>query len=402
MNTLPYTRILLITYDNPLTRNTGDSIYTANIIDALSRITEAIDIIYYDSNTELPVIPDNNNLFAKKFCIPFKSKTIFPFIFSLKPSVFVNRQSKEYEEAINIALNSENYDLVLINHFKMGFTIPLVKSLIKNNTRIVYISHNVEFLLNKNIARNSPLLKKIIYSIEAIKTLPRENLCIQLSDAVTAISEHDAEAFQAIYGLEQVLLLRPVLDFEEHDINSQRPWNQAIVAGSFIWPPKLTNLKLLLGANNFNKLHAAGIKVFVVGRADYQVVQEINSTHLNVLMTGQVPTLLPYYAQVRIAMVPERLGGGFKLKVAEAALNKSLMIAIKGAITKCAFIPGVHFIECSTYEDMIDTLIDLQRPDRHASALEMIERAHHLALSMHTLSAITDAFRTLLPSLKQK
>ena len=56
--------ILFITYENPFTRNTGDSIYTANIIDALLDLKCKVDIIYFNTNL---IEPSLNEAYALKF-----------------------------------------------------------------------------------------------------------------------------------------------------------------------------------------------------------------------------------------------------------------------------------------------------------------------------------------------
>ena len=84
--------------------------------------------------------------------------------------------------------------------------------------------------------------------------------------------------------------------------------------------------------------------------ADQDLVDYVNSSFKGVFMTGPVDELVPYYKNVFIAIIPEKLGGGFKLKVAEAALNKAAIFSIKGAITPCNLIKNEHFLEFNTYE----------------------------------------------------
>jgi len=59
------------------------------------------------------------------------------------------------------------------------------------------------------------------------------------------------------------------------------------------------------------------------------------ATHI----TGTVPDLGSYLDQARIAIVPERSGGGFKLKVLEYIFNRIPVFALSGSF---AGVPLIH------------------------------------------------------------
>lgn len=395
-------RALIVTYEDPLVRNTGDSIYTANLVDALYSMACEVDVVYYGSNQDEGKLTKPSDLFVRRFCVPFSKKSFLAFVFSLMPSVHVNRYSIEYMAVLMDAVEMFEYDFVFVNHFKMAFVIPLIKSKLSKRTRLVYVAHNVEYLLNLNLSRCGSIFSKLVYLVEAIKTRSKEHAYLNMCDAVTAISENDADALRDLYLLSNVHIMRPVMQYLDHSDSSERSWSNVIIAGSFQWFPKLLNLKNFLAATNFNKLIKSGIKVFVVGRADEKVVSEVNAAYHNVQMTGGVASLLPYYSQARIAVVPEKLGGGFKLKVAEAALNKTLIVSIVGAITRCGFVPGKHYIECPTYESMVDVLLELQSPDRQREANQMIRESYDLAASLYSLPAIVSTIKELVTGVCKK
>ena len=158
------------------------------------------------------------------------------------------------------------------------------------------------------------------------------------------------------------------------------PKRNVIVCGNWMWGPKLENLKLLLAAKNFNLLKEAGIHVTIVGHADNKTIKEVMSGHSNVTMTGSVESVLPYYLDADIALVPELLGGGFKLKIAEAVSQNVPFIAIKEAMTDEDMKNGENCICVSNFEEMIIATIALLSDKKTLSENAQEMMAHKYSL----------------------
>ena len=67
--------------------------------------------------------------------------------------------------------------------------------------------------------------------------------------------------------------------------------------------------------------------------------------------------------------MPEVLGGGFKLKVAESALQKTAIFSVKGAITKCNLEKDKHFIEAIDFDELINKVIEYQNREIEIDAM---------------------------------
>tara|TARA_B100000674_G_C37835726_1_gene912754 strand:+ start:81 stop:1259 length:1179 start_codon:yes stop_codon:yes gene_type:complete len=388
-------KILFITYENPFTKNNGDRIYTCNIIEGLKNVFDTMDFIYFDSNVESPFINEKNEFVKKNLSIPFQTKSNLSFIFSFKPGMIVNRYSTKYLLKLRDLLKSKNYDYIFINHMKMLFTIPTLK-LFSANSKIIYLSHNSEFLLSKSLVKNyNSILKKMMYLQDSIKTYFFEKKMLQKCDVVSSISEFDSDFFKRSYGIKKNMILRPVLEMNQDLLDdNDKSIQNIIIVGSFIWGPKKENLLQFLNAKNFNTLKNHNIKLTIVGKADKDFIDKINSLHRGVQMIGPVKNLEPYYNNSKIAIIPEKLGGGFKLKTAEAAMTKTLIIAIKGAITKCNLINGHHFIEKSSFEEIINQIIELQNNENMID--KIISNAYDLVNKEYTIEAIMKTIKNKL------
>src|SRR4029077_8159836 len=74
-----------------------------------------------------------------------------------------------------------------------------------------------------------------------------------------------------------------------------------------------------------------GAELQAVGSADEAFLQQLREGTVASRFTGTVPDIEPYLDQARIAIVPERNGVGFKLKVLEYVFNRVPVFALNGS-----------------------------------------------------------------------
>jgi len=376
-------RILFITYENPLSKDNGDRIYTSNFLDGLIDLESNIDILCYDSNKNIEKSYDRKRADGYEGLniqyVKFKAASKLKVMFSLLPGMVVNRKRENFIDVLKSKLKKNNYDYIFVNHLKMVFTLDAIihKSL---NAKLCFISHNAEYLLSKNNAVNSrSIINRIIYWQDALKTKNYEDKMLNHFDYITTISEHDLDYYNMNFINPEILILRPVFGINNLKIidKNQKKINEIVIVGSFLWGPKTENLLSFLNSKNFKKIHANNLKLTIVGNADPELVKKVNSNYSGVIMTGKVESVDIYYAKAKIGIVPEVLGGGFKLKVAESALQKTAIFSVKGAITKCNLEKDKHFIEASNFEELINKVIEYQNREIEIDA--MIEKAFKVA-----------------------
>jgi len=105
---------------------------------------------------------------------------------------------------------------------------------------------------------------------------------------------------------------------------------RAIIVGSFDWIAKRMNVEEFVNVAD---------PMFADWRAELQVVGSAEKAFLDRLrertvatgFTGTVPDVTHYMDDARIAIVPERSGGGFKLKVLEYVFNRIPVFALNGS-----------------------------------------------------------------------
>jgi hypothetical protein len=67
---------------------------------------------------------------------------------------------------------------------------------------------------------------------------------------------------------------------------------------------------------------------------------------------GFVEDLQPIFRSVRIGIVAERTGGGFKLKTLDYIFNRVPIAAIKGGVAGLPLTPDVHYLSFETMSDL--------------------------------------------------
>ncbi|HJQ56195.1 MAG TPA: glycosyltransferase family 4 protein, partial [Vineibacter sp.] len=106
---------------------------------------------------------------------------------------------------------------------------------------------------------------------------------------------------------------------------------RAVIVGSFDWIAKRMNLEEFLRVAD-PMFAARGAELFVIGSADESFLAGLRRRVAATTLTGTVDDVTGYMDNARIAIVPERNGGGFKLKVLEYVFNRLPIFGLSGSV----------------------------------------------------------------------
>lgn len=250
-------------------------------------------------------------------------------------------------------LANSAFDIVVFDGISAGWALRRVLkrwSRSADRPKIVYVSHNHESSLRQGLAENHPrFLKRQGLKFDARKVSRLEHALVAESDLITAITPEDG----ALYGREWPHKLIEVLTpgyrgraLPERRITPDLP-RRAVVVGSFDWIAKRLNIaEFIQVADPIFAAH--GVELEIVGSGDPAFFDQIRKSLVATHFTGTVDRIDRYMESARIAIVPERSGGGFKLKVLEYIFNRTPIFALEGSV---AGVPLEHNDSIQLYPD---------------------------------------------------
>ena len=357
-------KVLFISQYSPETRIVGDMVYTWDILRALKH-EEGVYVHFlayqdkerwYENEVE-----ELSALVDKVTLVPFKHLKAWQMAFSIYPAPVRNRTHGNMLSVVNNILEHEHYDCIMFNTMRMAY---LVSDIHAERTQYVYVSHNIEAEVSKSIYKTTRnIIQKFIYWLDYIKTAWWEKRLICHFDAITTICSYDANYFLKNNYKGIVKVIRPIVNLKSYNSPKQHT-GKIIICGSFTWLPKRLNLNRIFDSKSIEHLVPNGCRLQVVGRTLQDDIEKGNKLP-GVHVTGPVDDVNPYYDDAEVAIVPELAGGGFKLKIAEAVVHHVPIVAIKGSITDSNMLAGVHFIEATNFDELLDKAIALAH-DREA------------------------------------
>jgi glycosyltransferase involved in cell wall biosynthesis len=155
---------------------------------------------------------------------------------------------------------------------------------------------------------------------------------------------------------------------------------RVVLAGAFEWLAKRRNLEAFLQAAA-PVFPAAGIEFLVVGKADAAWLAGLAARWPWLRQVANVPSVDPYLADARIGLIPEALGGGFKLKALDYIFRGLPLGAIDSALSGVPIDPERDAIVASDLAGLA-----------HAIAARIDDLAFLNAAAQRCLAACREAF----------
>jgi len=264
-------------------------------------------------------------------------------LFSRLPNVATQYNTASFRRALRAQM-AKDWDTIVIDHLGMGWVWSAVEAyrVRKSDIVSVFIAHQCEGEVRRGMASNfrGNIVRKIGLGIDAVKAGRLERKLVRQSDLVSAITEEDLHCFGA---LDKTILLTPGyagLRVACCKINNTTP-RRALILGNAIWLAKQMNLIEFITAAD-ELFHERQIELWVVGKVPnrFQARNRFRATRF----LGYVKDLGPIFRGVRIGIVAERTGGGFKLKTLDYIFNRVPIAAIRGGIAGLPLTPGLHYL----------------------------------------------------------
>lgn len=282
-----------------------------------------------------------------------------------------------------IRLARERWDWVVIDQAACAWVLGLLGK----DTRVAYIAHNHEASVRKQVAddKGGSLPMRAALKWDAWKYGRMELSLARRASLISAITPRDADAFRRDAPGTPVIVLPPgyegaIPDGPPRTIGGDTP-RTVVLAGAFEWIAKRRNLEGFLRAAD-GPFRKAGIAFEVVGKADPGWFASLAARYPWARFTANVPSVAPYLDKARMGLIPEALGGGFKLKALDYIFRGLPLASVEAALSGVPVDPAGEAIAA---------------PDPAALAEAVAARIDDLAFLNHAatraLEKCRDAFR---------
>ncbi len=330
-------RCLWLTLADPEPRHSGELLYSGGLIDAAAGAGLQLDVL--TGARALEGSADGYGEAAngvRWWRIRHKPRPAWRSLASPLPYLAERAVDSAKAATLRRLLLDRRWNAIVFDGISNGWALRLILDHFgakRDRPRLVYISHNHESSLRGQVAALEPNpLRRYLRALEALKVARLEDELIGAADRVTAITPEDRALYADRFPDKKIEVLTPGYGgrvLHERTISTDVP-RRAVVVGSYEWIAKRANLEAFL-------VHAdplvaeTGVELCVVGKADPAALAVWRRRFPATRFTGAVSDVAPYMDNARVAIVPERHGGGFKLKVLDYVFNRLPILALRGS-----------------------------------------------------------------------
>ena len=358
------TRCLWITRQEPRAANAGDIIYSLGLIKAWAR-TGRVDltVLSHDDHFEGEEIP--NVTFETPCFMPAKSAAC---LISSLPADAHRMGNPTMRRRLRELLASGKFERVVIDQAACAWALDLLPA----DLPVLYIAHNHETVVRAETAADSTGPTAPLYRLDAWKYGKLEARLCRRARWISAITPRDEAAFRAGFPDKTYFQLPPGFEAAIPEfpppITTETP-RRVVLAGTFEWLAKRRNLEAFL-ADADRHFPPAKIEFQVVGKADPEHFAELSRRYPWVRFDANVPSMEPYLKDARIGLIPEALGGGFKLKALDYIFRGLPLASIDSALSGLPLAPGDGAIAARSTAELAGKV---------AAAIDHVDELNHQA-----------------------
>jgi glycosyltransferase involved in cell wall biosynthesis len=263
-----------------------------------------------------------------------------------------------YRQTVREILQEE-WDFVVVDQYGMGWVTEYLNGRFRRPV-IVHVSHDHETSVTHALYQKvkGSAIKRVALWQNHLKTRRFERELARQADLVTAITADDAALFSKDVSELRTLVLNPGYHGEvvSSRLISDATPRSVVMVGSFHWFAKQENLRQFVSAADAIFVDHK-IELHVIGSLPQELAKELLSTARSLRLHGFVPTLAPHFAEARLAVVPEVIGGGFKLKFLNYIFNRVPVATLRDAAAGLPAEATEAMLCCGSLEALVKAIV---------------------------------------------
>ncbi|HRG37404.1 MAG TPA: glycosyltransferase, partial [Bacteroidia bacterium] len=270
----------------------------------------------------------------------YQAKTKFQTVFidtSIKPlDAFLNLFSKksynitrfysrEFEMALETLLVQENFDVIQLETLWVTPYVETIRK--KTKAKIVYRSHNVEYIIWERLAAiTANPLKKIYLQLLAGKLKNYEISMLNKYDAIASITDVEINTLKNLgckLPMKHIPFGVSLSKYTNQQVDVEFP--SLFHLGSMDWMPNEEAIKWFLN-RIWPAIHVKfpNLNLYLAGRNMPAWLLELKMENVKVM--GEIVDSLKFICSKSVMIVPLQSGGGMRIKIIEGmALAKTIV-----------------------------------------------------------------------------
>jgi glycosyltransferase involved in cell wall biosynthesis len=372
-------RCLWLTLADPEPRHNGQYVYSGGLIDSVAATGSEVEVLGMRRRESPPRRNDGDQTVV--WWLPGdpldQMQSRWGSLASTLPHTAYRCRTPPIRRKLHQLLERGGWDAIVFDGISVGWALGPVREFYASRAdrpRLIYISHNHEESLRHQIADSQhDFFRRQAVRLDAVKVSRLERALVDEVDYVTAITPEDLKLYRNRRAGKPMGVVTPGYRgrrLAQRRLTPELP-RRAVIVGSFDWIAKRMNLEEIVEVAD-PLFAAAGAELMAVGSGDERFLERLRQRTRACTFTGTVPDVTRYLDEARIAIVPERNGGGFKLKVLEYVFNRTPVFALRGSF---AGVPLVHDDSVMLYDDhdalargVLETIDRLNRLQERAFA----------------------------------
>lgn len=307
-------RCLWISRYLPYPLDAGAKVYSAQLALALAQTGAYVRVLGHGSADAVP--PESRSI--DWISVPGARRKAVTAVASRLPIAAAIDATRAYRTLLQRQLR-EAWDVIVFDGYGTGWALErcIAYRRATRNTVLVHVSHNHESAVWAAMAREARTAwpRRLALWSNARKIGRLEQALVRHTDLLTTITAEDRALLGGNLPSDRIVTLTPGYDgplVRSRSIDADTP-RRVLIVGSFRWIVKQENLTRFVELAD-PVLQRSGIELHVVGDVPDELLARLKPRCHATVFHGFVSDLTPIAASARLAIVPELIGGGFKLK----------------------------------------------------------------------------------------
>lgn len=369
--------ILFLTQILPYPPDSGPKVKTWHVIKYLSQAGHKITLASFIRPEEEPHVGTVREVCSQVHTMPIKRSRLADIgyllrsQFSGRPFLVERDDLHEMRSLVNRLVETEGVDVIHADQLTMTqFALPFAHRS-DGKPALVFDAHNAVWTIVKRMNETLPFYYKIPLFFEAKRIKEYEAMIVAEFTSTLAVAEPDRKAL-----IEAVSEYHPKLAVEDLPISvipiavdtqkiqpvpRQTDYLNILTMGTLYYPPNADGIRWFIQDVFPLVQHSLpNVKLTVVGKnppKDFLRFSEESDGQI--IVTGYVPELDPYFAISTIMVIPVRAGGGMRVRILEAFARAMPVVTTTVGLEGIEAEPGLDVMVADTPQEFSKSVIDL-------------------------------------------